>query len=144
MKKEQILVVLSGSPNCGKTTMLKKVVLSLCGQADYDDSPCFTLLFKNKKIGIALNGDDKNTVEENLKHLLKNEQCDLVITPCRTKGETLTAVNFSIQKNKIEQVYFISKVRLEKLGSKINEEEFDKFNQIESEYFIRFIEILIK
>lgn len=143
MKKEQVLVILSGSPNCGKTTMLKKVILSFCGQTDCEHT-YFTFLFKNKKIGISLEGDTQNVVEENLKYLLEKEWCDLVITPCRTKGGTLTAVNFSIQKNKIEQVYFISKVRLEKLGSKINEEEFDKFNQIESEYFIRFIEILIK
>lgn len=143
MKKEQVLVILSGSPNCGKTTMLKKVILSFCGQTDCEHT-YFTFLFKNKKIGVALDGDTQYVVSENLKYLLEKERCDLVITPCRTKGGTLTAVNFSIQKNKIEQVYFISKVRLEKLGSQINEEEFDKFNQIESEYFIRFVESLIK
>lgn len=143
MKKEQILVILSGSPNCGKTTMLKKVVLSFCRQTDCEHT-CFTFLFKNKKIGIALDGDDQNTIEENLKYLLEKERCDLVITPCRTKGGTLTAVNFSIQKNKIEQVYFISKVRLEKLSSNITEEEFDKFNQMESEYFTCFIKSLIQ
>lgn len=141
------LIALYGIANSGKSTLLKEVIKHFKPnlEANKDDMEII-FEYKGYKIGIATGGDYQEYLEKNLRNFV-NEKCDFLITACRTKGQTHTAIynicdEFSIKND--NGGYDIEWILKSRLDDKISIKDIcSKINQIESDCFIRFLKDLI-
>lgn len=141
------IVALYGVANSGKSELLKDVIKHFNPDLEinkYDMEAVFE--YQGCKIGIATGGDDQIYIERHLDEF-SNAKCDFLITACRTKGQTHTAIynicdKFNIKNdNGGNDIEWILKSRLE--GKISTEEIFSKINKIEADCFIQFLKELI-
>lgn len=141
------LIALYGIANSGKSTLLKEVIKHFKPnlEANKDDMEII-FEYKGYKIGIATGGDYQEYIENNLRNFA-NEKCDFLVTACRTKGQTHTAIynicdEFGITNDNGD--YDIEWILKSRLDDKISIKDIcSKINQIEADCFIRFLKDLI-
>lgn len=99
------LIILSGSDNSGKSETLKFLVTKLGGKltANYDDR----YICKNttSTIAICTGGDDVYAINENINFFSTNMNCDVYISPARSKGATITTLEKWANSNKIDCLF---------------------------------------
>jgi len=111
---KQILII-KGVSNTGKTTKINEIanwIITTYGvpntigldPLDLEKNTFGILIFKNLKIGINSAGDDLASVKK-IERI--QEECDIIICCCRTKGETYQFLykNFIRSKGWID-IYF--------------------------------------
>lgn len=134
MEKELNIIALSAAGNSGKTSMLEYVVVLLREYQCFNEDRRFIFSLESKLIGIALDGDDKFTVEQNLDILAIQKECDIVITPCRTRNATRYAIDEFVKNKNVSVTYFCKSWQDLKFKS-----YFGRFNQLEAECLIDYI-----
>lgn len=142
------LIALYGTSNSGKSELLKKVIKHFNPDLEIkkDEDMETTVEYQGYKIGITTGGDYQEYIEKNLRNFV-NEKCDFLITACRTKGQTHTAIynicdEFSIKND--NGGYDIEWILKSRLDDKISIKDIcSKINQIEADCFIRFLKDLI-
>lgn len=93
------IIALYGHAECGKSTtmnflreMIRRDGVSMSSYPPYDGEKRETFLYKEQVICLCPGGDDFATVQGNFEYAsLKN--ADIIITACRTKGDTVKVVN---------------------------------------------------
>lgn len=103
MKK---IIALYGAANKGKTTTLNILVDLLAVVSDYynieryyDSKAMFVINKKN--IGVCTPGDNQEEIKKNIDFFNKNE-CEIIITATRTKGDGVTELEKFTKKQGIE------------------------------------------
>lgn len=99
------LIIVSGSDNSGKSETLKFLVTKLGGKltANYDDR----YICKNttSTIAICTGGDDGYAINKNINFFSTNMNCDVYISPARSKGETITTLEKWAKSNNIDCLF---------------------------------------
>lgn len=90
-------IILFGTGNSGKTTTLKILYYLLTGTIPPVNTPRIQITYKGLKINFAFNGDHIDVVEENVA-FFKNNPCDIAVSPTRTEGGPVMAMNYFIDK----------------------------------------------
>lgn len=88
------IICLYAPANCGKTESIRSLFLKLGGDKKViNETHDFVaiVLWGNKKIGFASQGDPGTPQEENLEKLVQSG-CDIIVTASRTKGNTVYSV----------------------------------------------------
>lgn len=86
--------------------------------------------FQNKKVGVISGGDTKEILEENFKYL-QDSNCDVVICPSRTKGETVHYLEDIASQN--NELIWVEKARLSSGGKYPLDKEMDILNLLQAE-----------
>lgn len=96
------LIILSGSSNSGKSETLKFLVTKLGGKltANYDDR--YICKNSTSTIAICTGGDDGNAINENINFFSTNMNCDVYISPARSKGVTIASLEKWAKSNNID------------------------------------------
>jgi hypothetical protein len=85
------IISLYAKANCGKTKTIKSLFLKLGGDKNVIESKSDfvgSVNFGSKKIGFVSEGDPGSPQWENIEPLAKNN-CDIIVTASRTKGDTV-------------------------------------------------------
>lgn len=127
------LIVIYATANRGKTTMLENVIHFLQPELNLSNERSFVISVNGTKIGIALDGDDEETVSNNLELFMK-ANCDLIVTPSHIKDKTVLAVNMFAQKYELEPIW-IKKAEL----SEYLEDYYDELNKYEAKFFVDYL-----
>lgn len=90
-------IILFGTSNSGKTTTLKMLHYLLVGSMPPAKTPRVQITYKGLAIDIAFNGDDLKTVEQNVAFFEANP-CAIALSPTRTDGGSVLAMNYFIDK----------------------------------------------
>lgn len=90
-------IILFGTGNSGKTTTLKILYYLLVGSMPPANTPRVQITYRGKKIDFAFNGDHIDVVEDNLAFFADNP-CDIAVSPTRTEGGPVMAMNYFIDK----------------------------------------------
>jgi len=90
-------IILFGTSNSGKTTALKILYFLLTGKTVQARMTRVAITYKGLAIDIAFNGDDLETVEQNVA-FFKANPCDIALSPTRTDGGPVLAMNYFIDK----------------------------------------------
>lgn len=91
-------IILFGTSNSGKTTTLKMLHYLLVGSMPPAKTPRVQITYKGLAIDIAFNGDNLKTVEQNVAFFEANP-CAIALSPTRTDGGPVLAMNYFIDKN---------------------------------------------
>lgn len=91
-------IILFGTGNSGKTTTLKILYYLLVGSMPPINTPRVQITYRGKKIDFAFNGDHIDVVEDNLAFFADNP-CDIAVSPTRTEGGPVMAMNYFIDKS---------------------------------------------
>ena len=87
--KRQIVIVLQGKGEMGKSTTLYYLIQALKNKKTYDDfdryDKCDVIYYKDKKIGVTTSGDNKDKLKRAIEKNLP-ENCDIIVCAARTKG----------------------------------------------------------
>ncbi len=120
------LIILSGSDNSGKSETLKFLVTKLGGKltANYDDR--YICRNTTSTIAICTGGDDGYAINENIKFFLANMNCDVYISPARSKGVTIAALKGWANSNKINYLV-LTKSWAENANNAVYSQINDKF-----------------
>lgn len=117
MKK---IIALYGAANKGKTTTLNILVDLLAVVSDcynierhYDSKAMFVI--NNKNIGVCTSGDNQEEIKNNIEFFYKNE-CEIIITATRTKGEGVSELEKFTKKQGIEIDWIMKENNLELNG----------------------------
>lgn len=96
------LIILSGSDNSGKSETLKFLVTKLGGKltANYDDR--YICKNSTSTVAICTGGDDGYAVNENTNFFSANMNCDVYISPARSKGVTIPILEKWAKSNNID------------------------------------------
>jgi hypothetical protein len=90
-------IILFGTSNSGKTTTLKILHYLLVGSMPPAKTPRVQITYKGLAIDIAFNGDDLETVEQNVAFFKANPY-DIALSPTRTDGGPVLAMNYFVNK----------------------------------------------
>lgn len=90
-------IILFGTSNSGKTTALKILYFLLTGKTVKARMTRVAITYKGLAIDIAFNGDDLETVERNVA-FFKANPCDIALSPTRTDGGPVLAMNYFFDK----------------------------------------------
>lgn len=117
--KKKLLIAVSNVPNCGKTQTLQALqsyidnrlnakgehnaFTLLTGKLNYDFCGYFTI--GKYLVGISSGGDTANIVQESLTSL-HGDNCDIIITACRTRGGTITVLSDFYKANASDFDYY--------------------------------------
>lgn len=142
------LIALYGSANSGKSALLKEVIKHFKSDLEINTAIDIQEIFeyKNCRIGIVTGGDDQDYIEKHLRDFA-NKKCNFLVTACRTKGQTHTAIynicdEFGIKNDNGD--YDIEWILKSRLDNKISiKDTCSKINQIEADCVIQFLKDLI-
>lgn len=85
--------------------MIRKDGVSISSNPPYEGEKRETFLFKEQIVCLCPGGDDLATVQGNFEYAdFKN--ADIIITACRTKGDTVKVVNRKAQELNIDVEWF--------------------------------------
>ena len=90
-------IIVFGTSNSGKTTTLKILHYLLVGSMPPAKTPRVQITYKGLAIDIAFNGDDLETVEQNVAFFKANPY-DIALSPTRTDGGPVLAMNYFVNK----------------------------------------------
>ena len=90
-------IILFGTSNSGKTTALKILYFLLTGKTVQARMTRVAITYKGLAIDIAFNGDDLKTVEQN-EAFFEANPCAIALSPTRTDGGPVLAMNYFIDK----------------------------------------------
>lgn len=90
-------IILFGTSNSGKTTTLKILYYLLTGAMPPNNTPRIQISYNGLKIDFGFNGDHIDMVEDNVT-FFKNNPCDIAVSPTRTEGGPVMAMNYFIDK----------------------------------------------
>lgn len=102
--KRQIVIVLQGKGEMGKSTTLYYLIQALKNKKPYDDfdryDKCDVIYYKDKKIGVTTSGDNKDKLKRDIEKNLP-ENCDIIVCAARTKGSSVDYINDHFKKDLI-------------------------------------------
>lgn len=109
---DNMVFVLKGRSNVGKSTVIKKVYELLIRKykgstEEYLDSGAdikVVLTINKTKVGIESQGDVGEILDKSLKLFLK-ERCKIVICATRTRGQTVNTIE-NLKTNNYEIIWF--------------------------------------
>ncbi|AHG86060.1 hypothetical protein F544_8310 [Bibersteinia trehalosi USDA-ARS-USMARC-190] len=127
------LVVIYAAANCGKTTMLENVIHFLQPELILGECRSVVISVNGVQIGIALDGDDEQTVSNNLEAFRK-EKCDLIVTPSHVRDKTVDVVKEFAQQYKIAPIW-IKKSEL----SEYLKDYYDELNKCEAKCLVDYL-----
>lgn len=127
------LIVIYATANRGKTSMLEETIRLLQPELTVSDKRVFTLFVNGVQIGIALDGDDEQTVRDNLEAFI-NAKCNIIITPSHVRDGTVKVINEFAQKYKTTPIW-IKKAEL----SYYLKDGYDELNKCEAKYFVDYL-----
>ncbi|OBX03694.1 hypothetical protein QV06_09625 [Gallibacterium genomosp. 3] len=143
MKK--VIIGFYGAANNGKTNSLNELINFFDHSknpnnfSNKDKLECFD--YNGIKLGITTDGDYKETISQNIQTLIK-KKCDIIVTACRTKGETHDAIN-SYKKD--YDIHYITCPYLYGVeGSQPNEEKLKKLYFSSAVFVKSYIDQLLK
>lgn len=142
----KFIIGFSGASDNGKTSSLKALISLFAKECEityYPSSPdemIVTFNYNGVKVGIATGGDEGEIVSYNLELLVK-ENCDIIITACRTKGETKEKID---EYQKTHSIRYIRCPHLSTGGKDLGEEDFKNFNTLRAVFIKTYIDSLIK
>ncbi|WP_456105072.1 hypothetical protein [Prevotella sp.] len=89
------IIVLYRRANTGKTTTLNYLIGLLDKSKEEMQSLTkdrrVTISYGNKSIAVTTQGDNKYEIEENIK-FFENEDCDILVTATRSRGQTTDGI----------------------------------------------------
>ena len=88
------IICLYAKANCGKTKTIRSLFLKLGGDKNVLEGThdfVGSVNFGNKKIGFVSEGDPGSPQWENIEPLAQNN-CDIIVTASRTKGDTVNNI----------------------------------------------------
>lgn len=136
-----------GASNNGKTSSLKALISLFDKECEITDYPSnsskdkvVTFNYNGIKIGIATGGDVGKIVSRNLK-LLTKENCDIIVTACRTQGKTNDVIN---EYQKTHCIRYITCPHLSTGGEELSKEDIENLNIPRAEFVKSYIDSLIK
>ena len=110
MSENNLICVLYGSSNTGKTTSLRllakkleQITIPSITIPNKDDF-VVTFILKNKKIGIITGGDDRGAIESGLTQINNNRRCDIIFCASRTKGQTTNFLNKTFKNEELRWI----------------------------------------
>ena len=110
MSENNLIYVLYGSSNTGKTASLRllakkleQITIPSITIPNKDDF-VVTFILKNKKIGIITGGDDRGAIESGLTQINNNRRCDIIFCASRTKGQTTDFLNETFKKEELRWI----------------------------------------
>lgn len=93
------IIALYGHAECGKSAtmnflreMIRENGRSISSNPPYEGEKRETFLYKEQVICLCPGGDDLTTVQGNFEYA-NSKNADIIITACRTKGDTVKVVN---------------------------------------------------
>ncbi|MCD9525544.1 ATP-binding protein [Photobacterium carnosum] len=110
MSENNLICVLYGSSNTGKTTSLRLLAKKLeqitipSITIPSEDDFAVTFILKNKKIGIITGGDDRGAIESGLTQINNNRHCDIIFCASRTKGQTTDFLNKTFKNEELRWI----------------------------------------
>lgn len=137
MKNIKIIALL-GKANCGKSNTLNKLIEHV--QSIKEPSTFFekdhreVVHIQDKKIAITTPGDNIDEILENIKFFKKND-CDMLVTATRTRGETV---------KKIEKLESEEGIRTIWVGKNICCEQQEFVNALQAKEILNLIKEIIR
>lgn len=106
------IIALYGHAECGKSAtmnflreMIRENGRSISSNPPYSDEQRETFLFKEQIVCLCPGGDNLATVQGNFAYA-ESKNADIIITACRTKGDTVKVVNRKAQELDIDVEWF--------------------------------------
>lgn len=90
-------IILFGTSNSGKTTTLRILYYLLTGKTAPKSTHRIQDRYKGMTIDFAFDGDNLEVVESNVA-FFENNPCDIAVSPTRTDGGPVLAMNYFIDK----------------------------------------------
>lgn len=90
-------IILFGTGNSGKTTTLRILYYLLTGTTAPANKTRVQITYKGSKIDFAFNGYTLDVVEGNVA-FFEDNPCDIAVSPTRTDGGPVIAMNYFIDK----------------------------------------------
>lgn len=127
------LLVIYATANRGKTMMLEYVIRFLQPELILGENRSFIISVDGTQVGIALDGDDEQTVRENLEYFRK-AQCDLIVTPSHIRDKTVDTIKAFAQRYELEPIW----IKKSELSENLRD-YYDELNKCEAKCLVDYL-----